>query len=81
MVRTTQRSLEDGVGSSREVTWVASSYLSTKGRPDTSLVTDEWADKHIRIEEPGVHYLDAAFVMDSDDTSSFLVLLPNGLNI
>ncbi|KAJ8074728.1 hypothetical protein PM082_022171 [Marasmius tenuissimus] len=43
-------------------------------------VTDEWTDKHIRIEELGAHYLDAAFVME-DDTSSFLGLLPSGLNI
>ncbi|KAJ8079307.1 hypothetical protein PM082_021809 [Marasmius tenuissimus] len=50
-----------------------------KGGPDTSIVTNEWADEHIRIGELGAHYPDIAFIMEGD-TPSFLGLLPNGLN-
>ncbi|EOD46353.1 putative cellulose-binding protein [Neofusicoccum parvum UCRNP2] len=49
------------------------------GGPDTSLITNEWLEEHIRIGELGAHYLNWTFIMEGD-TPSFLGLLPNGLN-
>ncbi|KAJ8083625.1 hypothetical protein PM082_009500 [Marasmius tenuissimus] len=50
-----------------------------KGGPDTSLVTNEWLDEHIRIGELGAHYPNITVIMEGD-TPSFLGLFPNGLN-
>ncbi|KAL0578856.1 hypothetical protein V5O48_003136 [Marasmius crinis-equi] len=50
-----------------------------KGGPDTSIVTDEWLDEHIRIGPLGAKYPHIAFIMEGD-TPSYLGLLPNGLN-
>lgn len=49
------------------------------GGPDTSLVTNDWLEEHIRIGPLGEHYLNWTFIMEGD-TPSFLGLLPNGLN-
>jgi hypothetical protein len=48
---------------------------------DESLVTDQWADEHVRSKGPlGALYPKIAFLMEGD-TPSFLYLLPNGLNV
>ncbi|KAL0565160.1 hypothetical protein V5O48_016871 [Marasmius crinis-equi] len=64
-------------------TWIAISgdLLSPidKGGPDTSIVTNEWLDEHVRIGELGAHYPQIAYIMEGD-TPTFLGLLPNGLN-
>ena len=49
-----------------------------KGGPDTSLVTNEWMQKHIRIGTLGQHYPDFDFIMEGD-TPSFFPLIQNGL--
>lgn len=49
-----------------------------KGGPDTSLVTNEWLDEHIRIGELGAHYPQFAYIMEGD-TPSFFPLIKNGL--
>ncbi|KAK7751987.1 hypothetical protein SLS62_005949 [Diatrype stigma] len=49
-----------------------------KGGPDTSLVTNEWLQTHIRLGALGAHYPDFQFIMEGD-TPSFLPLLQNGL--
>ncbi|KAL0570856.1 hypothetical protein V5O48_011098 [Marasmius crinis-equi] len=51
-----------------------------QGGPDTSLVTNEWLDEHIRIGTLGAHYPQIAFLMEGD-TPTFLSVLPNGLNV
>lgn len=50
-----------------------------KGGPDTSLVTNEWLEEHIRIGALGEHYLNWTYIMEGD-TPSFLNLIPNGLS-
>ncbi|KAI3393168.1 hypothetical protein diail_4656 [Diaporthe ilicicola] len=50
-----------------------------KGGPDSSLVTNEWLQEHIRVGPLGAHYLNWSFIMEGD-TPSFLGLIPNGLN-
>lgn len=50
-----------------------------KGGPDSSLVSNEWLQEHIRIGALGAHYLNWTFIMEGD-TPSFLALLPNGLS-
>ncbi|KAF9268041.1 DUF1593-domain-containing protein [Marasmius fiardii PR-910] len=50
-----------------------------KGGPDTSIVTDQWLDEHIRIGPLGAEYPHITFIMEGD-TPSFLGLLPNGFN-
>ncbi|KAG7096882.1 hypothetical protein E1B28_004288 [Marasmius oreades] len=50
-----------------------------KGGPDTSLITNEWLQDHIRIGALGSEYLNWTFQMEGD-TPSFLSILPNGLN-
>ena len=49
-----------------------------KGGPDTSLVTNEWLQEHIRIGTLGQHYPDFDFIMEGD-TPSFFPLIQNGL--
>lgn len=49
-----------------------------KGGPDTSLVTNEWLETHIRVGELGTHYPDFDFIMEGD-TPSFFPLVQNGL--
>ncbi|ROV93894.1 hypothetical protein VPNG_09521 [Cytospora leucostoma] len=50
-----------------------------KGGPDSSLVTNEWLQEHIRIGPLGKKYLNWTYIMEGD-TPSFLGLIPNGLN-
>ncbi|KAH7141038.1 DUF1593-domain-containing protein [Dactylonectria macrodidyma] len=49
------------------------------GGPNSSLITNEWLQDHIRIGPLGAHYLNWSVIMEGD-TPSFLGLLPNGLN-
>lgn len=49
-----------------------------KGGPDTSLVTNDWLQTHIRVGDLGAHYLNYSFIMEGD-TPSFFPLIPNGL--
>lgn len=49
-----------------------------KGGPDTSLVTNEWLQEHVRIGTLGQHYPDFDFIMEGD-TPSFFPLIQNGL--
>lgn len=49
-----------------------------KGGPDTSLVTNEWLDEHIRIGPLGAHYPVYPYIMEGD-TPAFLTLVQNGL--
>jgi len=48
------------------------------GGPNTSLVTNGWLEKHIRVGELGAHYLEYEFIMEGD-TPSFFPMIPNGL--
>ena len=48
------------------------------GGPDSSLVTNEWLQQHIRVGTLGAHYPRFAFIMEGD-TPSFLPLIQNGL--
>ncbi|KUI59163.1 hypothetical protein VP1G_06432 [Cytospora mali] len=50
-----------------------------KGGPNSSLVTNEWLQEHIRIGPLGANYPRFAYIMEGD-TPSFLALIPNGLN-
>lgn len=50
-----------------------------KGGPDTSLVTNEWLQEHVRIGPMGENYPEWKYIMEGD-TPSFLGLIPNGLN-
>ncbi|KAL1631284.1 hypothetical protein SLS54_000043 [Diplodia seriata] len=50
-----------------------------KGGPDTSLVTNDWLQEHIRIGDLGAYYLNYSYVMEGD-TPSFLQLIQNGLS-
>ncbi|ROV92974.1 hypothetical protein VMCG_08976 [Cytospora schulzeri] len=50
-----------------------------KGGPDTSLVTNEWLQQHIRIGTLGENYPKWKYIMEGD-TPSFLGLIPNGLS-
>jgi hypothetical protein len=52
--------------------------LFDKGGPDTSLVTNEWLDEHIRIGALGAHYPVYPFIMEGD-TPAFFTLVQNGL--
>ncbi|VUC28782.1 unnamed protein product [Clonostachys rosea] len=49
-----------------------------KGGPDSSLVTNEWLDEHIRIGPLGAHYPVYTVIMEGD-TPAFLTLVQNGL--
>jgi hypothetical protein len=49
-----------------------------KGGPNTSLITNEWLQEHIRVGELGQHYLEYEFIMEGD-TPSFFPMIPNGL--
>lgn len=49
-----------------------------QGGPNTSLVTNEWLQEHIRVGDLGQHYPDYEFIMEGD-TPSFFPLIPNGL--
>ncbi|KAK8075808.1 hypothetical protein PG997_010471 [Apiospora hydei] len=48
------------------------------GGPDTSLVTNEWLERHVRVGALGKHYPNFTFIMEGD-TPSFFPLLNNGL--
>ncbi|CAI6091828.1 unnamed protein product [Clonostachys chloroleuca] len=49
-----------------------------KGGPETSLVSNAWLEKNIRIGALGAHYLNWTFIMEGD-TPAFLTLIQNGL--
>ncbi|KAF2791764.1 DUF1593-domain-containing protein [Melanomma pulvis-pyrius CBS 109.77] len=49
-----------------------------KGGPDTSLVTNDWLQLHIRVGPLGAHYPNFTFIMEGD-TPSFMGLIQNGL--
>ncbi|KAJ3547616.1 hypothetical protein NM208_g1425 [Fusarium decemcellulare] len=49
-----------------------------QGGPDSSIVSNEWLQQHIRIGDLGSHYLNWSFIMEGD-TPSFLPLIQNGL--
>lgn len=49
-----------------------------QGGPDTSLVTNEWLQKNIRVGELGAHYPNFTFIMEGD-TPSFFPMIRNGL--
>ncbi|KAJ4309382.1 hypothetical protein N0V84_011530 [Fusarium piperis] len=49
-----------------------------QGGPESSLVSNEWLQQHIRIGPLGSHYLNWSFIMEGD-TPSFLPLIQNGL--
>lgn len=51
-----------------------------KGGPDTSLITNEWLQTHIRIGALGTDYYPEWVYLMEGDTPSFLNLLPNGLS-
>ncbi|KAK7607915.1 DUF1593-domain-containing protein [Phyllosticta paracitricarpa] len=48
------------------------------GGPDSSLVTNEWLEKNVRLGELGKQYPEFEFIMEGD-TPAFLSLIPNGL--
>ncbi|KAK7986969.1 hypothetical protein PG988_001957 [Apiospora saccharicola] len=49
-----------------------------QGGPDTSLVTNDWLERHVRVGDLGRHYPNFTFIMEGD-TPSFFPLLNNGL--
>lgn len=49
-----------------------------QGGPDSSLVTNEWLEEHIRVGSLGQKYPNFAYIMEGD-TPSFLPLIQNGL--
>ncbi|KAL1596499.1 hypothetical protein SLS60_009146 [Paraconiothyrium brasiliense] len=48
------------------------------GGPDSSLVTNEWLQTHVRVGELGAHYPKFDFIMEGD-TPAFFPLVQNGL--
>lgn len=48
------------------------------GGPDTSLVTNDWLERHVRVGPLGAHYPNFTFIMEGD-TPSFFPLINNGL--
>ncbi|CAI6050662.1 unnamed protein product [Clonostachys chloroleuca] len=71
-----------GFSSYQTATWVGISgehfYHFDNGGPDTSIVTNDWHQKHIRVGELGKHYPNFTAIMEGD-TPSFLPLIQNGL--
>ncbi|KAI1407153.1 DUF1593-domain-containing protein [Hypoxylon sp. FL1857] len=67
-------------------TWIRQRYpklfyvvsLSGFSGPDTSLVTNDWLERNIRIGQLGAHYPNFTYIMEGD-TPSFLPLIRNGL--
>lgn len=49
-----------------------------KGGPNTSLVTNDWLQEHIRIGNLGRYYLNYSFIMEGD-TPTFFPLIQNGV--
>lgn len=49
-----------------------------KGGPDTSLVTNDWLQEHIRVGTLGSYYLNYSYIMEGD-TPSYFPLIRNGL--
>ncbi|KAL4730967.1 hypothetical protein ACLX1H_003009 [Fusarium chlamydosporum] len=49
-----------------------------QGGPDSSLVSNDWLERNIRLGPLGSHYLNWSFIMEGD-TPSFLPLVRNGL--
>ncbi|GKU06671.1 hypothetical protein FLAG1_09062 [Fusarium langsethiae] len=49
-----------------------------QGGPDSSLVSNDWLEKNIRLGPLGSHYLNWSFIMEGD-TPAFLPLVQNGL--
>ncbi|PSN74501.1 DUF1593-domain-containing protein [Corynespora cassiicola Philippines] len=48
------------------------------GGPDSSLVTNEWLEEHVRVGTLGAHYPVYTFIMEGD-TPAYLGLIQNGL--
>ncbi|EWG38472.1 hypothetical protein FVEG_01677 [Fusarium verticillioides 7600] len=48
------------------------------GGPDSSIVSNDWLEKNIRLGPLGSHYLNWSFIMEGD-TPAFLPLVQNGL--
>lgn len=49
-----------------------------QGGPDSSLVSNDWLERNIRLGPLGSHYLNWTFIMEGD-TPAFLPLVQNGL--
>ncbi|KAJ4009530.1 hypothetical protein NW752_009122 [Fusarium irregulare] len=49
-----------------------------QGGPDSSLVSNDWLEKNIRLGPLGSHYLNWTFIMEGD-TPAYLPLVRNGL--
>ncbi|CAF3489039.1 unnamed protein product [Fusarium graminearum] len=49
-----------------------------QGGPDSSIVSNDWLEKNIRLGPLGSHYLNWSFIMEGD-TPAFLPLVQNGL--
>jgi hypothetical protein len=49
-----------------------------KGGPDTSLVTNDWLEEHIRVGTLGAYYPNYTYIMEGD-TPSYFPLIRNGL--
>ncbi|KAI0863786.1 DUF1593-domain-containing protein [Xylaria cubensis] len=54
-------------------------YHFDQGGPDSSLVTNDWLQTHVRIGHLGKFYPNFAYIMEGD-TPSFFPLIQNGLN-
>lgn len=72
-----------GIDDFGSATWTGISgealYRNDQGAVDTSLVSNEWLDQHIRKGPLGKHYPYVHYIMEGD-TPAFLNLVPNGLN-
>ncbi|KAF5019317.1 hypothetical protein F66182_8674 [Fusarium sp. NRRL 66182] len=51
-----------------------------QGGPNSTVVSNEWLDRHIRIGPLGEHYLEWHFIMEGD-TPAFFPLVQNGLGV
>ncbi|XEV04534.1 hypothetical protein FSHL1_009821 [Fusarium sambucinum] len=49
-----------------------------QGGPDSTIVSNDWLEKNIRLGPLGSHYLNWSFIMEGD-TPAFLPLVQNGL--
>ncbi|KAM0550686.1 hypothetical protein ACHAPJ_008750 [Fusarium lateritium] len=49
-----------------------------QGGPNSSIVSNDWLEKNIRLGPLGAHYLNWSFIMEGD-TPAFLPLVQNGL--
>ncbi|KAH7390058.1 hypothetical protein BKA64DRAFT_112133 [Cadophora sp. MPI-SDFR-AT-0126] len=67
-----------------QATWTGISGESSRGfdagGPNSTLVTNDWLQTHIRIGDLGHYYLVFQFIMEGD-TPSFFPLIQNGLGV